>query len=243
MYGSRTRGAASQSDGWQTPSIKDRLGALLRPLIIDLVIPYGIFFALTEAGVNAIVALAVGGAVPAIRVLVAWRRRAKIDPIAVFIVALFVLGIVLSAISGNPKFALAKEGIFTGLVGVWCIVSLFRGRPLMFYVQREIWPVGEEQWDVMWRGSRPIRRNLYTSTALWGVGLVAEAIAVIGVVYQNSVESGAALSLALNVAVIATLVTLTHLFGYRFKKHASKAPDGDGDTGRKQTEDRECRHG
>jgi hypothetical protein len=208
---------------WQQPSMRERLGALLPPLLIDLVLPYGVFFALTQAGVGAIVALAAGGAIPVVRVLYARLRGKAADPIAIFIVALFAIGIILSVITGDAKFAVAKEGIFTGLVGVWCLVSLFVGRPLMFYVRRQIWPVGEAQWEAMWRGSAPVRRNLYLSTAVWGVGLVIESVAVVAAVYSHPVKQGAAWSLGLNVATITVLVLLTHLFGYRFKKHATEA--------------------
>jgi len=100
----------------QPPTLRERALAALPTLLVDLVLPYGMFFGLSQAGMPTVWALACGGVVPALRAGYRFVRSRTVDGIALFVVLLFLLGIVLSLITGDPRFALAKESIFTGVL-------------------------------------------------------------------------------------------------------------------------------
>ena len=205
------------------PTLRQRILAVLPALVLDLMLPYGVFFGASQLGASSTVALAAGGVLPLARTAYCKLTGRKVDGLALFIAVLFLLGVVLSLITGDPRFALAKESIFTALVGVACFVTLVVGRPLMFYVRREISPETHEQWETIWRDHPGIRRNLFLSTLAWGIGLVIESAAAIAVVYTYSTTEAAAISLGLNIGAIVVLMGITHLLGFTLRRQTNDA--------------------
>lgn len=203
-------------------SAGQRLRAVAPPLIIDLILPYGVFFLLSRLGMGAVPALALGGVLPACRAVVTYVRHRKIEGLALFVIGLFLLGIVMALVTGDPRLLLAKESLFTGGVGVVCLVSLGVGRPLMYYVRREISSGDEHQWERAWQASAPVRRSLRFATLAWGVGLVVEAAGLVVVAYTLPLNEAAALTPAINIGLIAVLVTLTHVNQFRLNRQLAR---------------------
>lgn len=57
-------------------------------------------------------------------------RAGKADYLAVMVAALFVLSLILVAITGSPRFLLVKESFGTALIGLWCPASAWTARPM-----------------------------------------------------------------------------------------------------------------
>jgi hypothetical protein len=124
------------------------------------------------------VALAIGGAIPAVWVLVlaVWRRR--LDWIALVAVVLFALAIVLSLLSGGSSLPLKIRGaVVTGAFGLACVVSVVAGKPLpLLVVQRRARRDPEAGRLAQRALADPVRRHAITVlTALIGITLLAAA--------------------------------------------------------------------
>lgn len=200
-------------------TIGDRVRAVVPTLLLDLVLPYGVYLVLFRLGVPLVIALTAGGCLPAVRAAVHWAKRRALDFVAIFVTVLFLLGAVVSLLAGDPRFAVARESIFTGVVGVICFASVFTGKPVMFYVRRQFSPYQEEDWEAFWTNSPSVRRNLRVVTLAWGLCLVMEAIVLVGVVYTLPVTTSASLAPLLNFGVIGLLVAFTHLYSFFTRKH------------------------
>jgi hypothetical protein len=80
---------------------------------------------------------------------------------------------------GDATLLKIRESMITGVFGVICLVSLLAPRPTMFYMGRAFSTGGEPQrvaefnelWDLP-----TVPRRFRVVTAVWGVGLVAEAV-------------------------------------------------------------------
>lgn len=59
-----------------------------------------------------------GGGAAAIGTVVRWARSRHLDVLAALVVGLFVLGGVTALVSGDARYALAKESALTGLAGI-----------------------------------------------------------------------------------------------------------------------------
>lgn len=210
---------APEPDNRETPDLVapfaagagERLKAVAPPLLIDLILPYGVFFVLSRLGVPAVAALALGGVAPAVRAVLTYVRSRKVEGLALFVLTLFALGIVMALVTGDPRLLLAKESLFTGGVGVVCVISLMVGRPLMYYVRREISSGDARQWERVWQASVRVRRSMRRTTLAWGVSLIVEAVALVFIAYTFPLDTAAALTPAVNVGLVATLVTFTHI--------------------------------
>lgn len=209
----------NKTNGRGRLTIGDRVKAVAPTLLLDLVLPYVVYLVLFQLGVSLVIALTAGGCVPAARAAVHWAKRRSLDFVAIFMAALFLLGAAVSLFAGDPRFAVAKESIFTGVVGVICFGSVFAGKPVMFYVRRQFSPYREEDWDAFWAKSPSVRRNLRVVTLVWGLCLVMEAIALVGVVYTLPVATSASLAPLLNFGVIGLLVAFTHLYSFFTRQH------------------------
>ena len=99
--------------------------AALIPLVFDVVVPVGLYYLLSALGVADTPALIVSGLVPFARSVRSLAVERKVDYLAVMMAGLFILSLVLVAVTGGPRFVLAKESFGSGLIGTWCL----RGAP------------------------------------------------------------------------------------------------------------------
>jgi len=165
--------------------------ALVR-VVFNIGGPIALFYVLRGQGVSDFAALAVSAAPPALGAgytLVVQRRA---DTVAVFVVVSIVLALVTSAIVGNPRFLLAKDGIVTGSWGIWFLVSargrhpaaLVFARPLMEHVKL----FGHRSWDDLWDSEPQFRRIWRVATVMWGIGLLADAAVRLAISYLLPID-------------------------------------------------------
>ncbi len=165
------------------------LRSLLPTLLIDVALPIVIYVLLVNAGVSVTVALAAGGGVSALRVLAELIRRRRLNGLALVVLIGFAVGVTTSLVTGDPRFAIAKDGVLTGAFGVVLIGSLLIGRPLMFYVVRSALGGDPAAWDRLWRTSRVFPRGMAVTTGLLGLVLVLDAVMRVIVAYTMPVRS------------------------------------------------------
>jgi len=157
-------------------SSKTRRTALLLPMLADFALPLAVFYGLRAAGVGQWWALLLSAAVPVVTVIVKFARTRTIDFLAVFVLSVVALGLVVSAMTGDPRTMLIRDawgGLLGGLVAVWLLASVWVGRPAPMYLFRafvlaKVGPDGLREWEARWDANPRFRHGMRVLTFVWG---------------------------------------------------------------------------
>lgn len=168
-----------ERDGWEPgePSVR----AFAPSAVGGGLIPLGVYYAVRHSVSGDAVALAIAGIPAAAWVAFEWVRKRRLDPIGAIVLFGFIAGISASFALGGDAFVLkVRDSVFTCLFGVASFVSIWVGRrPIMFYIGRSL-SAGDDLkrqalYDELWEVP-PARTVFRIITAVWGVGLVCEAV-------------------------------------------------------------------
>lgn len=197
--------------------------AALIPLVFDVVVPVGLYYLLSALGVADTPALIVSGLVPFARSVRSLAVERKVDYLAVMMAGLFILSLVLVAVTGSPRFVLAKESFGSGLIGAWCLGSAWTARPLTFYTARPLLTKGKPEalraWDHLADSSLAFRSIQQRLAIFWGIGLLFEAAVRIRIVVHYPVHTAAGLvNVAALVIIVALCVATGPLGGVRLQR-------------------------
>src|SRR5215469_7316828 len=123
-------------------------------LAVEAGLPYLTYLLLRSQGVSAVWALAAGAVFPAAFVVAGFARHRRLDGLGAIILATILVGVVLTVVSGDARFALVKESFVTGAFGLALLFSLLAPRPMMFYFGAKFatdgTPDGRARWDSIW---------------------------------------------------------------------------------------------
>ena len=126
-------------------------------------------------------ALIAAGAFSVAWILLQGIRRRRVDLVGAAVLLGFTVGVVGSTLLGGNAYVLkVRDGFFTALFGVACIVTLYtHDRPALFYVGRYLSAGQRPRQGVRLRPSCtscPIGRHTFrVLSVVWGIGLVVEA--------------------------------------------------------------------
>lgn len=153
-----------------------------------LIAPLALFYGLRGIGVDQWMALLVGGIPPSAQTLWPVLRKGRIDAVSVFTLTILLLSVAVSFLAGSPRFLLAKDGWMTAVTGTWMLGTLPR-KPFIYQFicsisTREM----RERQIANRRESRTYRHVLRVATAIWGVGLVLDAIVRVVLAYSLPVD-------------------------------------------------------
>ncbi|MFG2843859.1 VC0807 family protein [Kitasatospora sp. NPDC048296] len=198
------------------------------PLLLDLLLPLGLYYGLRLAGVDQWWALLWSAAIPAATVVVRLVRTRRVDFLALLILSMIGLGLVLSVLTGDPRTLLIREawtGMLGGLIGVWLLASVGYGRPALMvvfrsFVQLKAGEDGLRAWAGRWDQDAAFRHGLRVLTTAWGAASLLNALAQLAFAYLLPVDAAPA---AMHACwpVIAVPLFLFHL-GYT-KRHGLRA--------------------
>ncbi|GAA4858553.1 VC0807 family protein [Kitasatospora terrestris] len=168
--------------------------AALRPLAIDVAVPLATYYVAHSAlGLGLVASLALGSAVPAVRTAAALLRERRVNGLALLMLLVNTVGIALSAVAGDPRLMLAKDGATTGVIGVSVMVSALVGRPLMTAGLRPFIVKGRAAraaaWDRLAAGDARFARRERLFSLIWGGALLAECVAKVAGAYTVPVET------------------------------------------------------
>jgi hypothetical protein len=90
------------------------------------------------------------------------------------------VGVITSTLLGGNAYVLkARDSAFTAIFGLACLISIFvADRPLIFYVGRFLSAGNDPERVVAFDGLHDLptgRHSFRVLTAVWGIGLLAEA--------------------------------------------------------------------
>jgi hypothetical protein len=185
------------------PGAQGRRGmtALLIRLMINLAGPVLAYVLLRPHMHSDITALVVGAAVPAAYTgaMLLWRRR--LDAIGVFAMACFAIGLLAVAASGGNELVFKlREDIWSGVLGLACLISVATRRPLLTVVLRL---AARRSADIAERASSPQARRISTvATGVIGVILLVHALAIVALALTTSTTTFLALKGLLSLAIV-----------------------------------------
>lgn len=204
--GGEGRGGASH-DG---PGKAQILGALMVGLFLDAGLSVLAYAAARLIGWTPFSALVAGAAVAGLRALWVVVRRREVDPFALFMVGIFVVGLVTSLLTGSPRLLLVKESFGTAAAGLAFVLTCLRGKPLAFHASARVaaaTPEERAQWEELWVTEPTFRRRFVTMSLVIGGALLVEALARIPFVFVLPVDVMAVASPILT-PVVVTLVSV-----------------------------------
>jgi hypothetical protein len=166
--------------GWQPglPSVREHLPSV----IFGAALPIGAYFFVRPYVHTDAQALIVAGGCSVGWIILQFVRRRRVDLVGAAVLVGFTFGVVTSALLGGNAYVLkVRDGFFTLLVGIVCIVTLYtQDRPAFFYVNRYLSagndPAKVSAFDRL--HDMPAGRHTFrTLSVVWGIGLVVEASA------------------------------------------------------------------
>ncbi|WP_343242914.1 VC0807 family protein [Streptomyces sp. SID12501] len=163
------------------------LGRSLMPLVLDVAVPVGSYYVFKNGlGMSAVAALGWSSAVPAVRTGWSVVRGRTVNAMAVLILAVNVVGVLLSFVAGDARLMLLKDSGVSSVVGIGVLVSVRLGRPMMTEGMKPFLVRGDAEraaaWERLGSGSTRFRRAERIFSVVWGVALLGECVArIVGV--------------------------------------------------------------
>ncbi|QGN33339.1 VC0807 family protein [Microlunatus sp. Gsoil 973] len=154
------------------------IGRIVWTLFLDAGLAVAAYLIARQLGAGMFLALLIGTIVAGLRALYVIIRRREVDAFALFMIATFGIGLVLSLVTGSPRFLLAKDSISTAVSGVIFLGTLVAGRPMMYYLAQRFGATGDaerEEWARRWPVNAGFRSFFRGMTVVWGIAFLAEA--------------------------------------------------------------------
>ena len=181
---------------------------------VGLLLPIALYYGLRQLGVSPVWALLIGGVPALLEALYRIWRRGRPDGIALFTLSLLLVGGGLSLITGSPQWILAKAGVFTGIIGVWVLLTTPR-RPAIFQGIMHMQPNarGTAKWEHNWATYPQVRHVMRAINAIWGAGLVVEAAVRVVLAYTLPVDDVPAVTLVQFIVAVLLIHFGTRRYG------------------------------
>ncbi|MER7723288.1 VC0807 family protein [Streptomyces sp. NPDC096323] len=196
----------------------------LTPLLVDVAVPLVSYYLLKAAGMGTFGALAWSSVVPAVRTAWGVVRERRLNGLAALIVAVNVVGLLLSLVAGDPRLMLLKDSGVSSTIGLVVLVTALRGRPMMSAALRPWLTRGGVAKSAAWlrlsAESEAFRRAEVRLSLVWGAALLGEcAVRAVGaytvpvetMVWAGTVVLGAAMVLAFVVSGRVAVVPMERM--------------------------------
>ncbi|WP_018503198.1 VC0807 family protein [Parafrankia discariae] len=205
-------------------------GREIAAIAVDLVVPVAAYYLLRGVGCAPGPALLLASVPTAVFGLHQIVRHRRVDALAAFVLAVLAGSVLISAITGSPRFLLAKGAFFTAAIGLVFLGSFLARRPLAFVLARDMLgrtPWGARfdvgSWDVHWAGDAVFRRAWRFATGLWAAGMLADAAVRLAMALTLPVDAVPALGSALSVVTFVGLQVIQQVYFARVGLWASLA--------------------
>jgi len=178
-------------------------------LLGDVGLPVAAYFVAELLGASAYRSLLAGTVVAALRMSWVAIRERRLDVFASFLLVLFGAGFILTFVTGDVRFVLAKDATTSATAGLVFLGSCIIDRPLAYYAaKRFAGPAGREEFDAS-AGTPIMRKRWYRVSLVWGAGLLTDAGLRIACIYLLAPGIAANVSQALMVTAYTVLIGYT----------------------------------
>jgi hypothetical protein len=178
----------------QNPSVLDNF----MPLIVDVAVPLGSYYLFKDAfGMSTFAALAWSSVVPAVRTVWSLVKERRANGLAGLILAVNLVSLLLSFVSGDPRLMLAKDGGVSSTVAIGILLSVRLGKPMMTAGLKPFLVKGDAAKEAAWARltsgaaarSAAFLRKERAYSVVWGLALLAECVARVVGAYTVPVDT------------------------------------------------------
>lgn len=188
---------------------------ILRSLLVDVGVPALAYFVAHWLGASDFVALLSGSLIALLRTLFVAVKDRKFQLFSAVMVGVFTVGLVLSFVTGDPRFLLVKESAGTGVAGLAFLISCVLGKPLVYYAALRMQPAKEAEFAQMWETRPEFRKTFVVMSLVWGVGLLFEALLRIPLVFLLPIEVMVTVSTVMIIVAFVVLAVWTKWYAAR----------------------------
>ncbi|MEU8034730.1 VC0807 family protein [Streptomyces sp. NPDC049099] len=190
----KNTGAQGRTEQQQNPSTLDNF----KPLILDMAVPLGSYYVFKDAfAMSTFAALAWSSVVPALRTVWGLVKERRTNALAGLILAVNVVSLLMTFVSGDPRLMLAKDGAVSSTVGIGILLSVRLGRPMMTAGVKPFLVKGDAAKEAAWTRltsgaaaqSAAFLRKERAYSAVWGLALLAECVARVVGAYTIPVDT------------------------------------------------------
>ncbi|MEU7639264.1 MULTISPECIES: VC0807 family protein [unclassified Streptomyces] len=191
----------------QQQSAGSQLVKALAPLVVDAGIPMAAYYVLSSGfGLTDVAALAWSSVVPALRTVWGLVRERTVNGLALLILVVNAVGLATSALTGDARLMMAKDGGVSSVVGIAVLLSVCAGRPLMTAALKP-WvtkgsPEADAAWDRLRADSARFGRLERRFSTIWGSVLLTECVVKVAGAYLLPVHTMVWLGTVLTVVAI-----------------------------------------
>lgn len=183
-----------------------------RGILFDIVGPLALFYGLRAGGASDIAALAIGMVPPLGSALYSLVRERETDAFGILVLAAMLLSVGASLFSGSPRELLVRNALITAPLGIWVLVTAWRGTPMSFQVTHALLPGRVAVMDRLWDERPRFRRAWRQITIMWGILGLADAAFRVCFALVLPVAAVPVLDTAVTIATVVALQVPTHLF-------------------------------
>ena len=137
-------------------------------------------------------------------------------------VTALVAGTLAAVLMNSARLVLAKDGVITGLLGAWMLITLALRRPFMLAAGTAIATAkrgvrGGQAWAARWDADPRFRHGIRVVTAVWGVALVLDAVVRVILAYALPIDSVPAATSAQWIVLLAIVYGFFIVYARRNK--------------------------
>ncbi len=202
---------------------KAAFNSLGRTLVLSLVMPLVVIQGLLHLGVAPVLVIGIATLFPLVELVLEVRHTHRVGFISIVAIAGIVVGFGLSYVTGNAVFAVLKDSAFTFVFGLLFLGSLLTPRPLIYRLNLDMsgrTPDARAAAIALWEKPQ-VRRAFCIMTAVWGLGLIADAVLRVIVSLTQPVATAAALSPVISVAAFGGLIGWNMLYVRLMRRRAA----------------------
>ncbi|AJY10944.1 hypothetical protein K6W16_06090 [Burkholderia dolosa] len=213
--------------------MKPRAGLILE-LVVNLLLPWAAY-RIAHPHFGETGALYASAVPPIVWSIVEFVRSRRVDAVAAVVLFGIALSIAGMALGGSSRTLLMRESLASGAIGVVFLLSMFRERPLIFYlaratVAREM-PGGAARFETVWAEQPGLRQMLRLMTFVWGACMTLEMLLRCWMVATWPVERVLVVSPIIGYSVFGSLLLWTFWYRRRMRERNSvDIPTRDGIT-------------
>ncbi|MEV6448010.1 VC0807 family protein [Amycolatopsis sp. NPDC051716] len=189
----------------------------LNGVLIEVLAPLALFYGLRAAGVNQLLALLAGAAIPVVTGLRDLAAGKRIGGVRWFVLGAMAVTVAGSFISGSPRALLLRGVVLMAALGGFLLVTVWARRPFLYEAARTVFDEDKQRtWCRNWDDHPPFRRLLRLCSALWAAACLLDAVLRAVIVLVLPVDAVPLAELALLVVTLAALVIVQRVFGRAF---------------------------
>ncbi|WP_181781445.1 VC0807 family protein [Pseudonocardia pini] len=202
---------------------------MLRGLALDVGLPVLAYYALHLLGASDWIALLAASAVAAVRVVWSAVRARKLNVFATVMLLVYGAGFAMAFFTGDPRTLLLRNSLITASVGTVFLVTAIRGkRPLTLAALQSFTPAKAAEAQLEYDTDPHVRRGHRFSSTVWGVGLLAEAVLRVPLVYLLPVDVAVGVTEVLFVGTFVLLIAWNGWWVARARRRGSAQSSTEG---------------